>query len=393
MRVLLFTGKGGVGKTTVAAATALRAAAAGQRVLICSTDPAHSLADALAVPLGDEPAEIAGFADGGRLAAQQLDARSRLEESWAAIRDYVATVLDWAGAGMVEAEELAVVPGLDELFALADIKQHATSAEHDVVIVDCGPTAETVRLLSLPDVIGWYMERVFPAQRTVTRAVKPLLTRVVSMPVAGDDVFAAARRFYDRLDGVRAVLTDPDVSSVRLVVNPERLVVAEARRTFTYLGLFGYHVDAVVANRLLPAELTDPWFAHWRESQREQLAEIETSFSPVPVLPLTLAAREPVGVAPLLELAGALYGDRDAAARLSDPAPLRIEADGPTLMLSVPLPGVERGDIELARRDGELFVAVGAYRRAIALPESLQRRQVASARLRNDRLDIEFVEA
>jgi arsenite/tail-anchored protein-transporting ATPase len=393
MRVLLFTGKGGVGKTTVAAATALRAAAAGQRVLICSTDPAHSLADALAVPLGDEPAEIAGFADGGRLAAQQLDARSRLEESWAAIRDYVATVLDWAGAGMVEAEELAVVPGLDELFALADIKQHATSAEHDVVIVDCGPTAETVRLLSLPDVIGWYMERVFPAQRTVTRAVKPLLTRVVSMPVAGDDVFAAARRFYDRLDGVRAVLTDPDVSSVRLVVNPERLVVAEARRTFTYLGLFGYHVDAVVANRLLPAELTDPWFAHWRESQREQLAEIETSFSPVPVLPLTLAAREPVGIAPLLELAGALYGDRDAAARLSDPAPLRIEADGPTLMLSVPLPGVERGDIELARRDGELFVAVGAYRRAIALPESLQRRQVASARLRNDRLDIEFVEA
>jgi len=393
MRVLLFTGKGGVGKTTVAAATALRAAAGGQRVLICSTDPAHSLADALTADLGDQPSEVTGFDGGGRLAAQQLDARARLEESWASVRDYVAAVLDWAGAGVVEAEELSVVPGLDEVFALADIKEHATSGDFDVVVVDCGPTAETVRLLSLPDVIGWYMDRVFPAQRSVTRAVKPILSRVVSMPVAGDDVFAAARKVYERLDGVRDVLTDPATSSVRLVVNPERLVVAEARRTFTYLALFGYHVDAVVANRLLPAAVTDPWFAEWRATQAEQLAIIESAFGAVPVLPLTLAAAEPVGTDALLALAGDLYGDHDPVARLAEPAPLRVEAEGSTLVLSLPLPGVERGEVELSRRNGELFCAVGAYRRALVLPDSLQRREVAAARLHDDRLDIEFVEA
>jgi arsenite/tail-anchored protein-transporting ATPase len=393
MRVLLFTGKGGVGKTTVAAATALRAASAGHRVLICSTDPAHSLADALAADLGDRPSEVAGFAGGGRLVAQQLDARARLEESWSSVRDYVAAVLDWAGAGVVEAEELAVVPGLDEVFALADIKEHATSGDHDVIVVDCGPTAETVRLLSLPDVIGWYMDRVFPAQRSMTRAVKPILSRVVKMPVAGDDVFAAARRLYERLDGVRDVLTDPDTSSVRLVVNPERLVVAEARRTFTYLALFGYHVDAVVANRLLPTEVTDPWFEQWRAAQADQLDVIASAFGAVPVLPLTLAAAEPVGADALLALAAALYDERDPVDRLAEPAPLRIEAAGAALVLSLPLPGVERGEVELTRRNGELFCAVGAYRRALVLPDSLQRRQVAAARLHDDRLDIEFVEA
>jgi arsenite-transporting ATPase len=393
MRVLLFTGKGGVGKTTVAAATALRAARDGRRVLICSTDAAHSLSDALAAPLGDEPSEVATFSGAGRLVAQQLDARTRLEESWAAVRDYFASVLDWAGAGTVEAEELAVVPGLDEVFALADIKAHATSGDHDVVVVDCGPTAETVRLLSLPDVIGWYMERVFPAQRSVTRAARPILSRVVSMPVAGDNVFAAARRVYDRLDGVRGVLTDPETTSVRLVVNPERLVVAEARRTFTYLALFGYHVDAVIANRLLPNGVTDQWFAEWREAQRERMDEIQSAFGPVPVLPLALAPSEPIGADALLALAAHLYGEHEPLARLAEPAPLRVEPSDGSLVLSLPLPGVERGEVELARRNGELLLAVGAYRRAVVLPESLERRHVAGARLHDDRLEVEFVSA
>jgi arsenite/tail-anchored protein-transporting ATPase len=302
-------------------------------------------------------------------------------------------VLDWAGAGTVEAEELAVVPGLDEVFALADIKAHATSGDHDVVVVDCGPTAETVRLLSLPDVIGWYMERVFPAQRSVTRAARPILSRVVSMPVAGDNVFAAARRVYDRLDGVREVLTDPETTSVRLVVNPERLVVAEARRTFTYLALFGYHVDAVIANRLLPNGVTDQWFAEWREAQRERMDEIQSAFGPVPVLPLALAPSEPIGADALLALAAHLYGEHEPLARLAEPAPLRVEPSDGSLVLSLPLPGVERGEVELARRNGELLLAVGAYRRAVVLPESLERRHVAGARLHDDRLEVEFVSA
>src|SRR5437764_5936908 len=203
MRILLFTGKGGVGKTTVAAATATRAAEHGLRTIVCSTDPAHSLADAFDAPLGDRPTAIAD-----RLFGQQLNARVRFEEAWDDVRAYLVDVLDWAGAGAVEAEELAVVPGLDEVFALADIKSFATSGDYDVVVVDCAPTAETIRLLSLPDVLGWYMDRMFDTQRRLTRLARPLVERVTNLPVARDGVFDAIRRFYDRLDGVRELLTD-----------------------------------------------------------------------------------------------------------------------------------------------------------------------------------------
>jgi arsenite/tail-anchored protein-transporting ATPase len=391
MRILLFTGKGGVGKTTVAAATALRTAEAGLRTLICSTDPAHSLGDAFDAPLGDEPAPIAGVA-GDTLRGQQLDPRTRLEESWGEVREYLTTLLDWAGAGAVEAEELAVIPGLDEVFALADIRAHAESGEHDVIVVDCAPTAETLRLLSLPDVLTWYMERIFPAQRHVTRAVRPLLSRLVSPPIAGDDVFTAVRRFYDRLDGVRDLLTDGAVTSARLVVNAERLVVSEARRTFTYLSLFGYHVDAVIANRLLPDAVADSWFASWKRVQGEHLEAIRDAFAPVPVLPADLADRELVGVERLSEFASDLYGSHDEAARLSRVEPFRVDADGDSLVLSMQLPFTDRTEVELGRANGELLVAVGSHRRAVVLPDSLRRREVSGARMTDGRLEVEFVE-
>src|SRR2546421_10817729 len=287
MRILLFTGKGGVGKTTVAAATAVRAAEAGLRTVVCSTDPAHSLADAFDVPLGDRPTPVAEH-----LWGQQLNARVRFEEAWNDVRRYLVDVLDWAGAGGVEAEELAVTPGLDEVFALADIKEFATSDAYDLVVVDCAPTAETIRLLSLPDVLGWYMERVFETQRRLTRLARPILQRVANVPVAGDTVFAAIRRFYDRLDGVRELLTDGDITSARLVVNPERLVVAEARRTYTYLSLFGYHVDAVIVNRMLPGDLDHPWLAQWKATQAAHLDVIGEAFAPLPVLTSELANEE-----------------------------------------------------------------------------------------------------
>jgi arsenite-transporting ATPase len=387
MRVLLFTGKGGVGKTTVAAATAVRAARAGLRTVVCSTDPAHSLADVFTVPLGDTPAAIEP-----NLVGVQLDARRRLEESWGSVREYLVALLDWAGAGTVEAEELAVIPGLDEVFALADIKAFADSGEYDLVVVDCAPTAETLRLLSLPDVLGWYMQRVFPAQRNVTRAVRPLLARVVNMPLAGDKVFDAVRDFYARLDGVRDVLTDGAVTSARLVVNPERMVVAEARRTYTYLALFGYHVDAVVANRVLPDAVVDPWFAGWKQVQKEQLAEIETAFAPVPVLLGELADEELLGTDGLAAFAATVYGDECPTARLTEVEPFRVESTGDALVLSMHLPFTEKHEVELGRRNGELLVAVGPHRRAVVLPDSLRRRVVGDARLEGDRLEVEFVE-
>jgi arsenite-transporting ATPase len=388
MRILLFTGKGGVGKTTVAAATAVSTAAAGLRTLILSTDPAHSLADAFDVALGDQPTAVADRLWGG-----ELDTRARFEEAWTDVRDYVVDVLDWAGAGALEAEELSVVPGLDEVFALAELRERAESGDYDVIVVDCAPTAETLRLLSLPDVLAWYMDRVFDSQRRITKIARPVMSRMSNMPVARDSVFAAVRRFYDRLDGVRELLTDGSVTTARLVVNPERLVVAEARRTFTYLSLFGYHVDAVIANRMLPAGLTDPWFDGWKGIQAAHLETIEAAFAPVPILAAELAAEELVGVERLAPLAEQLYGALDPAALLCDLEPMRVlEIDG-ALTLSLHLPFTAKSDIELGRHRDELFLAVGPHRRAVVLPDALARREVVGARLDGDRLEVEFASA
>ncbi len=384
-RILLFTGKGGVGKTTVAAATALRCADAGLRTIVLSTDPAHSLADAFEVHLDSTPRRIEGD-----LWGQQLDATERLEEAWGDVQRYLVTLLDWSGAGAIEAEELAVVPGLEEIFALGDIKAFAASGDWDVVVVDCAPTAETLRLLSLPEVLGWYMQRVFPAGRSVAGLVRPVLSRLTSLPVAGDDVFDALRRFYDRLDGVKELLTDPELASVRLVVNPERMVIAEARRTATYLALFGYAVDAVIANRLLPDAITDPWFKAWKEAHAEHLDAIEEGFAPVPVLKAELQAEELLGVDRLRSFGLALYGDDDPAGVLHSGRPLRVEPQGPDLVLSLELPFADRDDLDVGRTATELLVRVGAHRRAIVLPDSLRRRSVKGATMVADRLEVTF---
>jgi arsenite-transporting ATPase len=386
-RILLFTGKGGVGKTTVAAATALRCADEGLRTIVLSTDPAHSLADAFEVHLDSQPRRIGEHVD---LWGQQLDATERLEETWGDVQRYLVSLLDWSGAGAIEAEELAVVPGLEEIFALADIKAYAESGDWDVVVVDCAPTAETLRLLSLPDVLGWYMDRVFPAGRNVTNVVRPILSRLTSLPIAGDDVFTALRRFYDRLDGVKELLTDPELATVRLVVNPERMVIAEARRTATYLSLFGYTVDAVVANRLLPDDITDPWFKAWKEAHAEHLEAIEDGFAPVPVLTAELAAEELLGVGRLRAFADALYGTTDPADVLHRGRPLRVEPRGEDHVLVLELPFADRDDLDVGRKEGELLIRVGAHRRAVVLPDSLRRRTVKGATMVGERLEVTF---
>lgn len=387
MRVLLFTGKGGVGKTTVAAATALRAAESGMRTLVCSTDPAHSLGDALDVELGDAVVPVTGRLDG-----QELDARDRLEEAWGSIREYLVALFQWAGAESLDAEELAVIPGLDEVFALAELRTQAESGEYDLIVVDCAPTAETLRLLSLPDVLGWYMERIFPAQRAVTRAVRPLMSRMVKMPTPGEGVFENIRRFYDRLDGVRDLLTDGTVSSARLVVTPERMVVAEARRTFTYLSLFGYHVDAVIANRVLPDAVTDPWFKGWRDAQAEHLETITTNFEPVPIMRAELAENELVGIQRLTAFGTTLYGDHSPARRMSTVEPMSLRQRGGAPVLSLHLPFTTKEEVDLGRSGDELYIGIASYRRAVLLPDSLRRRPVRRAHIENARLDIEFGE-
>jgi arsenite-transporting ATPase len=384
-RVLLFTGKGGVGKTSVAAATALRCADSGLRTVVLSTDPAHSLADAFGLRLRDQPAVIAPG-----LWAQQLDPTARLSEAWDGVRRYLVDLLDWAGVATIHAEELAVVPGLEEVFSLSDIRARADSGEWDVVVVDCGPTAETIRLLSLPDVLAWYMDRIFPASRRITNAVRPVVGRMTAMPVAGDDVFGALARMYDQLAGVEDLLTDPSRTSVRLVVNPERVVIAEARRTATYLALFGYRVDCVIANRLLPDSVTDPWFKAWKETQAEHLTSIEDGFAPLPVLRADLASDELVGLDTLRSFGEALYRGADPTAIFHDGKPFTITQRGARPTVVIELPFAQASDVDLARHDGELIVTVDTHRRAVVLPDSLRGLAVAGARLTGGKLEVTF---
>jgi arsenite-transporting ATPase len=385
MRVLLFTGKGGVGKTSAASATALRCADSGLRTLVLSTDPAHSLGDSFDTWIGPEPTRVTTT-----LHAQQLDAQERMEDHWGEIQQYLVEVFHWAGAEGIEAEELSVPPGIDELFSLADIKAHADSGDWDVVIVDCAPTAETIRLLSLPDILEWYMERIFPMGRKLNRVLGPVLERVTSLPRATDEVFGASRRFYDSLEGVKKILADPERTTIRLVVNPERMVIAEARRTYTYLSLFGYRVDAVIANRLLPDDVNDSWFAEWKTAQTEHLRTIEEGFAPLPVLRAGLAQRELVGIKSLRGFADDVYGDRDPTEVMHHGDPLRVEVIDDGYELVQELPFADRDDLEVGRRADELLVRIGPYRRAIALPDSLRRRPVEAASLREGTLRITF---
>ena len=385
MRVLLFTGKGGVGKTSVAAATALRAARSGLRTLIMSTDPAHSLADSFAMSLGPTPTAVTD-----NLHAEQIDAQQRLEDNWREIRAYLVSLMAWGGVGAVEAEELSVIPGLEEIFSLIDVKRHVDAAAHDLLVVDCAPTAETLRLLSLPDALGWYLERVFPVERKVAKVVRPMLGRMTSMPLPQDRVFGAVDMLYRNLDGVRHILRDQETTSVRLVVNAEKMVIEEARRTYTYLNLFGYAVDAVVVNRLLPDAVTDPWFDRWKALQAEHLATVEQGFAGVPMLRAPLFDDEVVGLQALDALAQTLYSDADPAALLRSTEPLRFEHTDEGYLLLLTLPFVDRADVDVFRAADEVHIKVGPHHRSIMLPAALARCEVSAAAMVDGELRVRF---
>jgi arsenite/tail-anchored protein-transporting ATPase len=385
MRVLLFTGKGGVGKTTVAASTATAAARAGQRVMIMSTDPAHSLADSFDTEIASQTTELAT-----NLWAQQIDAQQRLEQNWREIQEYFISLMNWAGVDTIQAEELSVIPGLDEIFSLIDVKQHVESGSYDLLVVDCAPTAETLRLLSLPEIMNWYIERIFPVERRVVKTLRPLVTKITSLPIADDRFFASVEKLHRNLDAVRRILTDETTSSVRLVVNPEKMVIAEARRTYTYLSLFGYRVDAVVVNRIIPETVTDPYFGKWKEIQAEHLATVHESFEPVPILTAKLFDQEMVGLDLLGKMADEVYGDLDPSAILHVEDPIRVRKRGQAYVLSMRLPFAEREDLDMHRRGDELFVKVGAYKRNLILPQTLQRLVIRDATFVEDRLEIRF---
>jgi arsenite-transporting ATPase len=364
-RIILYTGKGGVGKTSVAAATARRCAAGGLRTIVLSTDPAHSLADALRTDLGPDPREV-----GGGLWAQQVSAQDQLERNWAAVRGWLAGLLVERGVDRISAEELTVPPGMDELFSLLAIKRHHDAGDFDVIVVDCAPTGETLRLLSFPDVARWWLEKVFPQRSALMAAARPLARALLDVSLPGDAVLDDVDALVRNLIAMNAILRDHEHASIRLVMTPDRMVVDEARRTFTYLNLYGYLTDAIVCNRVFPHEV-DGYFGAWRARQERTVAAVREAFAPVPLLRAPYFGEEVVGTEMLDRLAGALFGDGDAAAvfhaRVTEE--LSLGEDGATLRLELPF--AHKGDISLKKLGPELVVRVDAAKRTMLLPPVL----------------------
>lgn len=387
MRIVLVTGKGGVGKTTIAAATALASADSGRRTLVTSTDPAHSLSDALMVTLGSEPTDVV---DG--LQGQQIDTQRQLDRYWGSIRNQLIEVFDWGGAAGIEAEEFLVFPGMDELFALLEVNRHARSGDYDVLVVDCAPTAETLRLLSLPEVLSWYFEKVMPTERRLMRAARPLLHRLTDLPLPEDEVFTAAQSVFENIEEVKGLMSQPEVTTARLVVNPEKMVIDEARRTYAYLGLFGYGVDGVVVNRVLPDVVEDPYFERWRAIQKGHLDAVDDAFAELPRLRLRLFDDEMVGVDRLRVMAAELYGDKDPIDDFVATSPFRVVASEGSVTMELDVPFVDKSQLDVFRHGHELYVQLGSYRRSFLLPDALHRREIVKARLDEGTLRVTFGE-
>ena len=386
MRTILYTGKGGVGKTSVAAATGLKAAREGKRVLVMSTDPAHSLSDAFDAEVGPEPKEMATG-----LFAQEMDHGRMIEEHWAEIQEYMTTFFEWQGAETLAAEELAMLPGMDELFGLLMVRRHHEASLYDALIVDAAPTGETLRLLSLPDQMSWYVEKVFPVQRRVAKVIRPFArrARLDSLPpLPEDSFFGALQRFYKAVVGVEDILTDAEEASVRLVANAEKMVIAEARRAYTYLNLYDYPIDAVVVNRLLPEEVSDPFFERWREAQERHLKTIGESFLPVPIFKGRLFDREMYGLESLAALAEDVFGEEDPLRVFFRGAAHEIVKSNGGYEVVFNLPLVEKESVNLSKKGAELLVRVGGYKRNVLLPDSMVRLRAAGARIDGDKLRV-----
>jgi arsenite-transporting ATPase len=385
-RILLYTGKGGVGKTSVAAATAVLCAQRGERTLVMSTDIAHSLADALDTPVGPTPREIAP-----NLWAHEPDVFFNISRYWRTIQAYFSSLFSWGGLDEVMAEEMTVLPGMDELGNLLWIGDHVDHGDYDLIVVDAAPTGETLRLLSLPEASRWWIERIAPIGRRVQRLGGPVLRRIVGVPLPSDDVYQSAEELLGRLRYVHELLSDPDNSSVRLVLNLERVSIQEAQRSFTYFHLYGYPTDLIVANRVLPVA-SGTYFDAWREAQARYLPMVEEQFGPVPVRTVPFFDHEMVGLERLAELGGALFGDSDPSQFLYRGRPYSVERVEGGYILSVELPFTSREEVTLSRSGDELLLQVGSWRRNLVLPRLLLDAQTQGAKMEDRVLKIRFAE-
>ena len=394
MRILLFSGKGGVGKTSLAAATGVKLAQLNYRTLVLSIDPAHSLADAFNLDTElfhvqtSEPLAI-----NDRLSVQELNIQKEIKRHWQEISSYVSAVLRTTGISGVEAEELAILPGMEELSAMMYINQYRREQRYDVIVLDAAPTAESMRFISMPTTLDWYMKHIFPFQRNFLKAVRPIANRVAPFELPPDTYFGNVRALFDKLEGVGEMMEDPRITSVRLVTNAEKMVVRETQRAFVYFSLHGLTVDAVVVNRLLPAEVMDAWFNEWHTSQDAMVHEIEEYFAPVPIKKVPLFSHEVLGKQRLEDLARVLYAEgEDPSAVTRTEKPYTFGKQNGLYEIRVLLPFATKGEIELFKKGDELVVQIGTFRRHIGLPRSMTALSPSRARLESKVLTVEMKE-
>jgi arsenite-transporting ATPase len=394
MRILLFSGKGGVGKTSLAAATGVKLAELNHRTLVMSIDPAHSLADAFDLDTDlfhvqtSDPLPI-----NDQLSIQELNIQKEIKRHWQEISSYVSSVLRTTGISGVEAEELAILPGMEELSAMMYINQYRREQRYDVIVLDAAPTAESMRFISMPTTLDWYMKHIFPFQRNLLKAVRPIANRVAPFELPPDTYFGNIRDLFEKLEGVDEIMEDPQITSVRLVTNPEKMVLREPQRAFVYFSLHGLTVDTVVINRLLPAEVTDVWFNEWHSSQDEIVREIEDYFAPVPVKKVPLFTHEVLGKQRLEDLARVLYAeDEDPSAVTRTEKPYTFGKQDGLYEIRVLLPFATKGEIELFKKGDELVVQIGTFRRHIGLPRSMAALMPSRAHLESKVLTVEMKE-
>ncbi|MBD2182186.1 TRC40/GET3/ArsA family transport-energizing ATPase [Aerosakkonema funiforme] len=392
MRLILMTGKGGVGKTSVAAATGLRCAELGYKTLVLSTDPAHSLADSFDLELGHEPRLVRP-----NLWGAELDALVELEQNWGAVKRYITQVLQARGLEGVQAEELAILPGMDEIFGLVRMKRHYDEGEYDVLIIDSAPTGTALRLLSLPEVSGWYMRRFYKPLQGISVALRPLVEPIFR-PIAGfslpdKEVMDAPYEFYEQIEALEKVLTDNSQTSVRLVTNPEKMVIKESLRAHAYLSLYNVATDLVVANRIIPEQVTDPFFQRWKENQQQYRQEIHENFLPLPVKEVPLFSEEMCGLPALERLKEMLYAGEDPTQVYYRETTVRVVQDKNQYTLELYLPGIAKDQIQLTKTGDELNVRIGNHRRNLVLPQALAALQPSGAKMEEDYLKIRFGEA
>ncbi|MFQ6055993.1 MAG: ArsA family ATPase [Methanosarcinales archaeon] len=385
MRVILFTGKGGVGKTSVSASTALMCSKLGYKTMVMSTDAAHSLSDSFDRNLTDKPTKITE-----NLFALEINPQHEIKENWGVIQEYITLFLSSRGINDVVAEELSVFPGMEELFSLIKIKRYNNSKEFDVVIVDCAPTGATLRLLSFPDIIKWYMKHLFNIERKTMKAIRPLANRVLKVPLPTDEVYGSIEDIYKNVEGFSNILRDNTKTTVRLVMNPEKMVIKETHRAFTYLCLYDISVDSIIVNKVLPEDITDSYFDRWKELQTEHLQTIKESFSSVPIKSIKLFNKELVGLQLLEQMGKNLYGNEDPTKIYYSGTPIKIIKEKNQYTLNLQLPFTEKRDIDLYHKGDELILKVGNQKRSIVLPIALVDKSIVEAKYVDDTLKIKF---